>query len=244
MTRVPDDHAAAGAAAYPPPGRTAAVPAPGAQRGWTHVRPLREEIASAIIQGLAAAASVVGLVYLVARDRPHLDALGLAAVVIYAAASCVAFLASALYHGVQNRRIRAVLQRIDHCTIFLLIAGTYTPVALLPLRHHGGIALLAAIWTVALTGIVLRLGNERLYRRVAIPLYVIMGWLGLGWSAPLYREVGTQSILLMALGAASYTGGLLFYRWHSRPFTNSAWHLCVVAGGAWFFCAIARFAAA
>jgi hemolysin III len=205
------------------------------------VRPLREEIASATIQGTAAAASAMGLVYLFEKARPLQDALGLAAVVIYGASVFVAFLTSALYHGVRHQRIRPVLQQIDHCTIFLLIAGTYTPVAMLPLRYHDGVALLASIWTLAVAGIAVRLWNGPLFRRVAIPFYLLMGWLGLGWSVPLYAKIGTLPILFMIAGAVSYTGGLLFYRWHSRPFSNSMWHLCVVAGGAWFFVAITRF---
>jgi hemolysin III len=211
------------------------------KRTWTQVRPLEEEIASATIQGGAALASAAGLVYLAGRAWPRQDALGLAALIVYAACMCIAFLASALYHGVQHPRIRAVLQKIDHCTIFLMIAGTYTPVALLPLRHHAGAALLAGIWLLALTGIALRLKNEPLFQRIAIPLYLLMGWLGLAWSAPLYRTIGTGPILLMIAGGASYTGGLLFYHWHRRRFANTMWHLCVVAGSACFFIAIARF---
>jgi Haemolysin-III related len=135
---------------------------------WTQVRPLREEIASAAIQGSAAAASAVGLAYLVTKALPRQDALELGALTAYGASMFIAFLASALYHAVQHQRARSVLQRVDHCTIFLLIAGTYTPVALLPLRHHDGIALLASIWTLALAGIVVRLCNVPLFQRIAI----------------------------------------------------------------------------
>jgi hemolysin III len=227
--------------------KTGSIPAVPAKRtgpaasAWTQVRPLREEIASATIQGSAAAASAVGLVYLVEHAWPRQDALGLAALIVYGASMFIAFLTSALYHGVQHRRIKPVLQQIDHCTIFLLIAGTYTPVALLPLRHHDGVALVAAIWTLAVAGIVVRLGNGSLFRRIAIPFYLLMGWLGLGWSVPLYHTIGIVPALLMIAGAVSYSGGLLFYQWQRRPFSNSMWHLCVVAGGVWFFIAITRF---
>jgi hemolysin III len=201
------------------------------------LRPLGEELASAAIQGAAAVASAVGLVYLVTRASPRLDALGIAALAIYGASMFIAFLTSALYHGVQHERIKPALQEIDHCTIFLLIAGTYTPVALLPLRHHDGVVLLASIWALAVLGIVLRLRIGS----VAIPLYLVMGWLGLGWSVPLYRAIGTVPALLMIAGGLSYTGGLLFYRCHRLAFSNSMWHLCVVAGSVWFFTAISRF---
>jgi len=197
---------------------------------WTQVRPLREEVASATIQGGAAAASAVGLVYLVTRAWPRHDTLELAALIVYGASMFIAFLTSALYHGVQHERVKPLLQEIDHCAIFLLIAGTYTPVAVLPLRHRDGVALLASIWTLAIAGIVLRLRNGSLYRRIPVPLYLVMGWLCIGWGVPLYQTIGSKSILFMIAGGLSYTGGLLFYGWHRLPFSNPAWHLCVVAG--------------
>ena len=205
------------------------------------VRPLSEEIASAAIQGGTAAASAVGLVYLVARIWPQQNFLGLGAVVVYGISMVIAFLTSALYHGVQHARIKPILQEMDHCTIFVFIAGTYTPITLLPLRHHEGGILLVSIWALAVAGIVLRLMHGPLFQRVAVPLYLAMGWLWLGWSVPLYEMVGAIPSLLMLAGGFSYTGGLLFYRWHRLPFSNSMWHLCVVAGSAWFFFAITRF---
>ena len=208
--------------------------------GWTHKRPLREEISSAVIQGSGAAASIAGLVYLLVEDWSRQDGLGRAAFIVYGATMFVMFLASALYHGVPHARAKSVLQQIDHCMIFLLIAGTYTPIALGPLRHHGGVALAAAEWGLAVTGIILRLRTPEFFQRVAVPFYVVLGWLGVAWAAPIHRELGSVPILLMVAGGLSYTGGILFYRWHSQPFSNAMWHACVVAGSAWFFVAITR----
>ena len=204
------------------------------------VRPLKEEIASAAIQGLATAACVVGLEYLVAQTWAQQNTRGRVAIVVYGASMFTAFLASALYHGVQHERIKPIFEVVDHCTIFLFIAGTYTPFTLLPLWHHAGGILFASIWTLAFAGIALRLMNEQLFQRVAVPLYLAMGWLCLGWSIPLYQMVGAIPILLIAAGGLSYTGGLLFHNWHRIPFSNSVWHLCVVAGSISFFFAIAR----
>jgi hemolysin III len=208
---------------------------------WNQSRPLREEVASSVIQGGAAVASVVGLVYLLLRAGAAHDGVARAAVALYGASMFTAFVASALYHGVRQPRLKGALQQVDHCTIFLLIAGTYTPVALLPLRHHAGVVLLAAVWSQAIAGITLRMASRPAFERIAIPLYLLMGWCGLAWCVPLHREIGTGPILLMLAGALTYTGGLLFYRWHARPFSNPLWHLCVVAGSAWFFVAIAGF---
>jgi hemolysin III len=206
-----------------------------------HVRPLREEIASALIQGGGAAASAVGLVYLATRAWRQQSALGLAAIVIYGASMFVAFLISAFYHGVQHERIKPVLRAVDHCTIFIFIAGTYTPVALLPLRQHAGGMLLVSIWTLAIAGIALRLMNEQFFRRVAVLLYLAMGWLCVGWVVPLCQMVGIMPSSLMFAGGVCYTGGLLFYRWEHLPFSTPMWHLCVVVGSAAFFLAITRF---
>jgi hemolysin III len=204
------------------------------------IRPLREDIASALIQGGAAVASAVGLVYLVTRASRQHNALGLTAIVVYGTSMFVAFLASSLYHGVQRAAIKPILRAIDQCTIFLFIAGTYTPFALLSLRHQTGEILLASIWTLAMAGIVLRLTNAPIFRRATIPLYLATGWLCLGWGMPLYQTVGTVPISFMFAGGLCYTGGLLFYRCDRLPFSTPMWHLCVVAGSASFFLAISR----
>ncbi|MGA3401837.1 MAG: hemolysin III family protein [Acetobacteraceae bacterium] len=206
----------------------------------TRERPLMEEIASAVVQGGAAAASAFGLLYLVIRAWPQQNVLKLATIVVYGGSMFIAFVTSAIYHSVQHRRIKAVFQKIDQCTIFLFVAGTYTPFALLPLRHHAGVTLLALIWTVAIAGIVLRLTKESFFDRVAVPLYLAMGWLCLGWGIPLYQMVGTVTILLIIAGGIIYSGGLLFYGWQRLPFSNPIWHLFVVSGSISFFFAIAR----
>jgi hemolysin III len=191
-----------------------------------------------VIQGGAAAASAVGLVYLVMRAWSQQSTMKLAAVVIYGVLMFVAFLASAVYHGVQHKRTKAVFRKLDHCSIFLFVAGTYTPISLLPLRHHEGVTLLACIWTLAIAGIVLRLTQEALFDRIAVPLYLAMGWLCVGWSVPLYQMAGTEPMLLMIAGGTAYTGGLLFYGWQRLPLSNPIWHVCVVAGSVAFFLAI------
>ena len=207
----------------------------------TRARTLGEEHVSAAIQGSAALAGGVGLACLLVQAWPGHDPVEIAALTVYGLSLVTSFLASALYHGIQHSTLKPVLQRLDHCAIFLLIAGTYTPVALIPLRQHGGLALLICIWTLAATGIFLRLWHVRLYGRIAVPLYLAMGWLCLGWGLPLTQAIGLQACLLMVAGGLCYSGGLIFYGWHRLPFNNPVWHACVVAGSVWFFVAIARF---
>jgi hemolysin III len=154
------------------------------------IRPLREEIASALIQGGAAVASAVGFVYRVTRAWRQQNALGVASIVVYGAAMLVAFAAASRYHGVQQARIKPVLRAIDQCTILRFIGGTFTLLALLPLRHLTGGILLASIWILAIAGIVPRLSNDAVFRRADIPLDLATGWLCLGWIVPVYQTAG------------------------------------------------------
>ena len=204
-------------------------------------RPLREEITSAAIQGSAAALSIAGLLVLVHRAGPQSGVLPIIGAAVYGASLILAFLASSLYHGMPHPRVKRIFRAIDHCTIFLLIAGTYTPIALLVLWHHAGWLLLATIWTLAILGVVLRLVRGPRFLRLAIPLYLAMGWLGVAWSGRIYEAVGLAPILLIITGGIAYTGGLVFYHWSRMPFSNALWHLCVVAGTACFFLAIALY---
>ena len=202
-------------------------------------RSLAEEITSAAIQGVAALASVAGLAFLLARAGP--GGAALTGVIVYGVSLIVAFLASALYHGIGHRRLKRIFRAVDHCTIFILIAGTYTPIALLALWRHEGWLLLAAIWTLALMGAGLRLVQGPRFHRIAIPLYLAMGWLSLAWARTLYETLGVAPLLLFAAGGLAYTGGLLFYRAKTMPFSNPLWHICVVAGSACFYAGIALY---
>ena len=204
-------------------------------------RPLSEELTSAAIQGTAATASVAGLILLITRALSQEGVLPLIGALVYGASLIVAFAASALYHGVPQPRLKRIFRTVDHCTIFLLIAGTYTPITLVTLRQHSGWLLLISIWALAITGVVLRLVKGPRFHRVAVPLYITMGWLSIAWGKALYDAAGFGTIALVIGGGVAYTGGLLFYRWTGLRFSNPLWHLCVVTGSVCFFLAISLY---
>jgi hemolysin III len=208
---------------------------------WSNERSLSEEIVSAAIQGTAAAASVAGLVLLATRAWPQEDVLPLIGVLVYGATLIVAFAASALYHGIPQTRLKRFFRTVDHCTIFLLIAGTYTPITLVTLWRHSGWLLLVSVWSMAIVGIVLRLVRGARFHRIAVPIYVTMGWISIAWVKALYDAAGLGAILLILAGAVAYTGGLLFYSWNGLRFSNAIWHLCVVTGSTCFFLAISLY---
>jgi hemolysin III len=203
------------------------------------VRPPREELTSAALQGSAALASVGGLVLLLHQAGRGTGPLPVLAATVYGASLIVAYLASALYHGVAEPRLKRLFRTLDHCTIFFLIAGTYTPIALLALWQRQGWMLLALVWLLALLGVVLRLAHGPRFHRIAIALYLAMGWLGVVWAKALYDAAGIAPILLILLGGCAYTGGLVFYRWDRLPYNVALWHVFVVTGSALHFLAVA-----
>lgn len=203
--------------------------------------PVVVEIANTVIQGTGTLLSIAGLVVLVHLSVLHGGALAVTATAIYGATLILAFLSSTLYHGIGSWHARAgaVLRAADHCTIFLLIAGTYTPVALLVLGHGLGWSLLAVVWTLALAGIVLRIVWPKRLVKLRVGLYLVLGWLVVAWIWPVIQGLGLAGTGLLALGGLAYSLGVIFYRWRGLPFNRPIWHLFVVAGSACHFATIA-----
>ncbi|MBI3113289.1 MAG: hemolysin III family protein [Rhodospirillales bacterium] len=197
-----------------------------------------EEMANAAIQGIGAVLSVIGLVVLIHLAIPY-GSLPVASVAVYGGTLVLAFFSSALYHGVWHAGIKRILRAVDHCAIYFLIAGTYTPVALLALKDYWGWALLAAVWSVALTGAVLRIASPRPLKKLRIGLYVILGWLVVAWVGPVFDVLGPLGAGFLVAGGMAYTLGVAFYLWRRLPFNEAIWHVFVIAGSACFFVAIA-----
>lgn len=202
------------------------------------------EIANTLIQGMGTILSIAGLVVLIRLSVVHGGALAVASTAVYGATLILAFLSSTLYHGIGSwhAKAEAVLRTADHCTIYLLIAGTYTPIALLVLGHAAGWSLLATVWTLAVIGIVLRIVWPRRFLKVRVGLYMALGWLVVGWGWQVIQGLGFMGTSLLAFGGLAYSLGVIFYRWHSLPFNRPIWHLFVVAGSAFHFAAIALYA--
>jgi len=204
-------------------------------------RVVASEIANTVIQGTGALFSALGLVVLLHLAIPEGGATAVASVTVYGATMILAFLSSTLYHGIGSWHDRAaqVLRTADHCTIYLLIAGTYTPIALLVLQDALGWSLLITVWTLALTGIVLRIVWPLHLVKLRVGLYLILGWLVVAWGWPVIQGLGPTGTALMAGGGLAYTLGVIFYRWHRLPFHQPIWHLFVVLASACHYAAIA-----
>ena len=153
------------------------------------------------------------------------------------------YLASTLYHSVTHEDMKRLFRLFDHSAIFLLIAGSYTPFALGVLRGPWGWSLLAAVWTLAIVGITLKIRKRTRHSRISIVLYVIMGWLALVAVKPMVMLIPVPGILLIFAGGIAYTGGLAFFASQRIRYNHFIWHLFVLAGTTCHFFAVLWYAA-
>jgi hemolysin III len=201
-------------------------------------RPLHDEWANSITHGIAALASVVGLVLLVVFAARRGTAWHVISFSIYGATLILLFTASTLYHAARNPRLKAHLHVLDHSSIYLLIAGTYTPFTLGVLRGGWGWGMFGAIWILALTGVILKIYFTGRGRIVSTLVYLFMGWLALLVIKPLLVYVRPMGIFWLLLGGVMYTVGVSFYLWRRVPFSHAIWHLFVFAGSLCHFICI------
>jgi len=163
------------------------------------------------------------------------DARDLAGCAVFALAAVAAYASSTLYHCSRGAH-KAFWERIDHCTIYVLIAGTYTPLGLIPLKENGGWLLAAGAWLLAGIGVAREIAWRKRAAAPAVGLYVAMGWLGLLMALPIARHVPAPSLQWLLAGALLYTAGLLFYRNRSGwAHAHGVWHLFTIAGTACHF---------
>jgi hemolysin III len=194
-----------------------------------------EEVAHALTHGLGLVLSVGGLVTLVVAASLRGDAWHVVGCSIFGSTLVLLYAASTLYHGIRSRRAKRLFQRLDHSAIFLLIAGTYTPFALVSLRGSGGWALLALVWGLAILGITLEAAIPQRTRHLSIALHLAMGWLAVVAVEPLIRSVQPEGLVLLLLGGVTYTAGVIFYAWQRLPYHHAVWHVFVMAGSACHF---------
>jgi len=183
----------------------------------------------------AAAGSAI-LVILAARSG---DAWKIVGCSIYGATLVLLFGASTLYHSARGRA-KSILRKLDHCSIYLLIAGTYTPFALVTLRGPWGWTLFGLAWGLAAIGIAQEFVFGRGARRLSIAIYVVMGWMAVAALRPLAAGLGAPGLAWLLAGGLLYTGGIVFYLLDERVrHFHGVWHLFVLAGSAAHFIAIA-----
>ena len=198
----------------------------------------REELANAVTHGLGAALSIAGLVLLVVFASLHGDAWRVVSLSIYGATLVLLYVASTLYHGFRRPGVKRFFQALDHSAIYLLIAGTYTPVTLVLMRGGWGWTLFGLIWGLAVGGIVSNLLLSRRLRFLSVFFYLGMGWLVVIALKPMLRMVPTGMVVWLAVGGLCYTLGLVFYTMKKLRFHHAVWHLLVLCGSVCHFFAM------
>jgi hemolysin III len=200
---------------------------------------LGEEIANSITHGTGLALSLAAAPLLLTAALATHDTWLVVAASVYAATLILLYGASTFYHALPGPRTKEVFQRLDHAAIYLLIAGTYTPFVLGPLRGVAGWILFGIVWTLAVLGVTVKgvFGANRLQRLSTI-VYVLMGWLVIGAINPLVAGVPKGGLWWLAAGGLFYTGGVGFFVWERLKYSHAIWHLFVLAGSVAHFCAV------
>ena len=197
-----------------------------------------EEIANSVTHGVGLLASVVAFPFLVMTAAQRWGAPEVIGAAVFAATLVALYLVSTLYHALRPSRAKQVLQKLDHAAIYLLIAGSYTPFTLGVLRGTWGWTLLSLVWAIAGTGIALEFALGKKVHKVAVALYVVMGWLVVVAVKPLLAAVPWPGLAWLVAGGLLYTGGVAFYAAKRVRYAHAVWHLFALAGSACHFVAV------
>jgi hemolysin III len=202
---------------------------------------LAEEIANAVSHGIGALLSVAGLSLLVFYAFQQEDLLRVASFAIYGTSLVILFLASTLYHAMVTPSAKRFFKLLDHCAIYLLIAGTYTPLMLITLNDRLGFIMLTMIWLLAFAGIFYKILCKNHNKALSVASYLGLGFVSVFCLQQLANAIDTNGLILLCLGGGFYAFGVIFYVNHKIPFNHAIWHLFVLAGAAchyfmmWFY---------
>ncbi len=199
---------------------------------------LGEDIANSVTHGVGAALAVAGLAVLVSLAAKQGDPWRVVSFSVYGTTLVLMFLCSTLYHAIRIPRVSRLFRILDHAAIYLLIAGTYTPFALVTLRGPWGWTLFGIVWGLAAAGIVLKTIFIGRFEGISVAIYIAMGWIVVVAARPVLDTVPLPGVLWLAAGGILYTGGVVFYAMKRLPLNHAVWHLFVLGGSVCHFLAI------
>mgnify|MGYP003402561963 FL=1 len=202
---------------------------------------LSEEIANAVSHGLGTIAATVGVTLLLVKAIPVLATAELIGVAVYGVSLILLFLCSTLYHSITHAEAKALFKRLDHCAIYLLIAGTYTPMLMITLHTSSAKIMLWVIWALALAGIVFKIYFIHRFKRMSLITYLLMGWLSMVLIQDLWQELPREGFWLLLAGGLCFTLGAGFYAAKQFRYTHAIWHVFVAAGAACHCVMIGRY---
>ncbi len=198
-----------------------------------------EQIFSAASHGLGFLLAIAGMVFLIVAASLQADPYRIVSFSIYGATLTFLMLSSTLYHAISNINVQRIMRRIDHISIFLLIAGTYTPFTLVVLNGPWGWSLFGVVWGIAVLGIVFKVFFTGRFEALSLLLYAVMGWAVIVAIKPLCSALSAGALTLIVTGGVVYSLGIIFYAVEKIRYNHAIWHLFVLAGAACHYCAIA-----
>lgn len=194
-----------------------------------------EEIANAITHGIGALLAVAALVVLIVMAAIHGSVWHIVSFSIFGATLVLLYFASTLYHSLTHAKAKRVFHKFDHISIYLLIAGTYTPFCLTALRGWIGWTVLGVVWSCAILGAVLKAISVGKRIKLSTVLYILMGWVILVAIQPLYKAMPFNGFLFLVAGGISYTIGTIFFIRNQVKYNHSVWHVFVLGGSVLHF---------
>ena len=204
---------------------------------------LGEEIANSVSHGVGLLAAMVAAPVLIVGAVQRGEVTGVIGASVFSFTVGLLYLASVLYHTLPPSRAKRVFRVLDHCAIFLLIAGTYTPFTLGVLHGAWGWSLLVLVWSFALGGVAFKVIFGVRYLRFSVGLYLAMGWVVLIVAKPLWLLMPAAGLFWLLSGGIAYTAGVAFFAAHRVRYSHFVWHLFVLTGTACHFIAVLRYAA-
>lgn len=207
--------------------------------GSTFPRPPSGELGNVLTHALGVLLSLAGGAWLIALAAQHGGVREIAGAAVFVATLLLLYTASTLYHAAHEPRVRARLKVLDHCAIYMLIAGTYTPFTIAAVRGVWGWSLFGVIWGLALAGIVFKLFFTGRFKRLSTAIYIGMGWLVIIALEPLLQAVSVATLAWLFAGGVLYTAGTYFYHLERWPHAHAVWHLFVLGGSISHFIAVA-----
>ena len=188
-----------------------------------------EELLNTISHGIAAIASIFGFVILLNSISNH--QIILISTLLYSFSLIILYTLSTLYHGIKNKKLKEIFRILDHCGIFILIAGTYTPIALISINGTTGWWIFAIQWSLVIIGSIFKFFSTGKYENISLLIYIIMGWMIVFKWNTLINSISPTALNLLVWGGIIYTTGIIFYVLDSRmKYSHFIWHLFVITG--------------
>ncbi|CAM2759439.1 PAQR family membrane homeostasis protein TrhA [Legionella worsleiensis] len=197
-----------------------------------------EEIGNATTHALGALLSLAAITLLVIFSASQSDGFKLASGIVFGCTLFLMYLSSTVYHSLTNPRLKHYFRIADHASIYLLIAGSYTPFMLVTLRDSWGWTMFVIIWSLALAGVIFKLFLVHKFELLSTVIYLMMGWMSLIVIKPIYQLLPAGGLACIVAGGLCYTVGVIFYAWERLKYSHVLWHLFVLAGSIFHFFAV------